>query len=366
MAKCKICSHKIPALENIDLLCIKDVPESTFNFSDTTINLYIHNCNFCGAVYLSDNIVPLSVDYDVVYRSIGLSSLRETKKEQLKKFIKTYNLTDKTLVEIGCGDGQFLEIFRELKINIEGIEVGSGNYNRCLNKNLKVEHGDISRLKKNNYDAFFTFYYLEHLPYPIEFIKQLYSILRPGGIGLIEVPSYDCIEKNNVWLEFTKDHRFYFRKRTLQYLLCKCGFQIESIETDEDTLCLKAIVKKPNTTNFISMLNQIKNDVKDFKNLVDVYQGSFAIYGAGHYAQLLLNQVYAQYQIKPTRIFDSNVQKWGNKLCNICIEDKVAFENTNDYKAIIIICGIYNNEVSTMLTNIKTKLNKSVEIMTWK
>jgi 2-polyprenyl-3-methyl-5-hydroxy-6-metoxy-1,4-benzoquinol methylase len=362
MHKCKICGKSLSTSKN-DSLIIDNVPDNTFNFSEKTVTLHVADCKFCGCVQLIN--VPLSPDYDVVYRSIGVSvSYREEKKRQIEQFIKSYNLYDANMIEIGCGNGQFLEMISEIcTINIVGIESGADNCSECSNKCFNVIHGNLFNVlnkKKINhlFEAFVTFHYLEHLPNPLKFVTCLYQTIKPGGVGLIEVPNYDYIERNNIWLEFTKDHRFYYRKRTLCYLLSKCGFSIEKVEENNGGICLTAVVRKPdsNDTTFSSMKNQVKKDIEDFKQLIDGLNGSFAVYGAGHYSQLLINMVHKQYGIKPIHIFDSNRQKCGHKICDVVIEHGDNVVNMQDCHNMIVICGIYNDEVCNMLSSLGNKL----------
>lgn len=363
MAKCAVCNNLLTSTQD-NTLTLHNVPESTFNFSTETCDLNIISCGFCGAVQLID--VPLSKDYDVVYRSIGASTeFRENKKQQLKNLIEKYSLQDKKCIEFGCGNGQFLEIFKELNLNCAGVEFGIENYSECVAKNFQV-YNNLEFISKNKYDAFFTFHYLEHFPEPVLLIGILFLVLKNGGVGVIEVPSYDLIEKNNIWLEFTKDHRLYYRKKTISILLLNFGFSIESIEENEETLCLTVVVKKPNYDfSFIGMKNKIKEDVIKFKETIDKLNGSFAVYGAGHYSQLFLNLINDKYKIKPIRIFDSNKQKCGNQICGVTIEHKDDIINTRDCGNIIIICGIYNDEVYKSLLLIDKNIIKVEQILKW-
>jgi SAM-dependent methyltransferase len=356
MYKCKICGSYLSTSRK-DSLTVNGVPENTFYFSENTVDLHVADCKVCGAVQLFN--VPLSSDYNVVYRSIGISvSYREEKKRQIEKFVETHRLSDASMIEVGCGNGQFLEIFREIGItNIIGTESGQDNYNECLNNKFNVIYGDLASITKKEhlsrrYDAFATFHYLEHMPDPIKFVKCLHRILRPGGVGLIEVPNYDFTEKKGIWLEFTRDHRFYYRKKTMCYLMSKCGFSIDSVEDNNGGICLTAVVRKPeiNDSKFSLMKNRIKRDIDKFKILVDSFHGSFSVYGAGHYSQLMLNMASKQYGIKPKHIFDSNRKKCGSKICDIVIEHGENVPKVNDCENIIIICAVYNDEVYNMLS----------------
>jgi 2-polyprenyl-3-methyl-5-hydroxy-6-metoxy-1,4-benzoquinol methylase len=356
MYKCNICGNSISTSKN-NILVINGVPQSTFFFSENTVDLHIVDCSNCGAVQLID--VPLNTEYDAVYRSIGVSvNYREEKTKQIEKFIKIYKLHESNLIEVGCGNGQFLEIFKEIGLQrFSGIESGNDNYNECIAKGFKIVHGNLFDAITNidlreRFDVFASFHHLEHQPDPVKFVTALYQLLKPGGIGLVEVPNYDFTEKNCIWLEFTRDHRFYYRNRTICYLFSKCGFDIESVEENNGGICLTIIVKKPVFSDrvFTGMRMRIKQDVEEFKRLIDSLDGSFAVYGAGHYSQLILNMVNRQYGIKPKHIYDSNRKKCGSNICGTVIEQGENAFKMNDCENIIIICAAYNNEVHNMLS----------------
>jgi ubiquinone/menaquinone biosynthesis C-methylase UbiE len=353
--KCKICGKSLVIGEERSIT-INHVPDSTFHFSNKTVDLHIVDCKFCGCVQLVN--VPLSKKFTDVYRSIGISKkYREEKKKQIRQFVEYYRLQDADTIEVGCGDGQFLEVFNELGLRkIVGLESGFSNYEVCRRKGFKVIYGKISQPQirekiKNQFDLVTTFHYLEHWPDPIRFLRSLYRIIKPGGLGLIEVPNYDFIEKNNIWLEFTKDHRIYYRKRTLCYLVNHCGFSLEAMEENNQGICLTVIVKKleKGKLPFVNMKKCIQADIIKFKKTIDGLSGAFAIYGAGHYSQLLINNVYQKYGIKPIRIFDSNNQKHGNRICDAVIEPGDQVKTMKDFQNIIILCGNYNGEVFRLL-----------------
>jgi len=104
------------------------------------------------------------------------------------------------------------------------------------------------------------------------------------------------------------------------------------------------------------MKKTMKDEVEKFKELAQSLNqsliGDFAVFGAGHHSTVLLNNVYEKFKIKPKRIFDSNRQKCGGKICGVPVEHKDDICKYNDFHTIIIICGIYNQEVFDSLSNI--------------
>lgn len=113
---CGICGKPIkPELEI-------NAPDSTFN-PKGSITLKIAECKNCGLVQLVD--VPLSPDYEVSNKSIGLSSeYRAVKEARLREFVNRYDLSKKSLAEVGCGNGEYLDIL--IGVGAEGV-VGYGN-----------------------------------------------------------------------------------------------------------------------------------------------------------------------------------------------------------------------------------------------
>lgn len=349
--KCAVCENDIE-LTDSNSMSINKVPSSTFKIASDSINLNIYICDFCGAVQLYD--VPLSDNYAAVYRSIGTSeNYRQQKKEQLKKFIDDYDLINKSILEVGCGDGQYLEVLKELGIkDLCGMEAGKSNYIYAINKGYTIINGKIG-LNPIKHDCICCFHYLEHIPEPNIFIKNIYNGLNDGGIALFEVPNYDYIEQNNIWLEFTKDHRIYYGKRSLTYLLQKHGFKIELLK--DNGIVLTVIVRKIKL-DLLKFKNQINKDITKFNQLIKSLNNEFAIYGAGHYIQTLLNNT----DVKPRYVYDSNKLKCGYYFNDVVIEYKDLIYDMKDCDNIIICCGMYNQDIYKMLTEMN--LNKNLII----
>jgi len=350
---CNVCGREFIVNKN-NYFVIENVPESSFALSEKTIDLKMVECGFCGAVQLYD--VPLSENYESVYRSIGNSKeLREYKKDQLKRLFDKYELWDKDILEFGCGNGQFLDIFSELGLDVAGVEFGEDNLKKCLEKKYNVSKD----FPQSSYDTICCFHVLEHYPYPDIMLEEFRSLLNPEGIVILEVPNYDIIEDMNNWLEFTRDHRVYYRKRTLEYLLLSKGFEVIEVIEDVDTVCLTVIARKKKIKDsFGEMKYQMIRDIDDFKKVAGE---NFYVFGAGHYSQLLINLLYSKYKIKPKKIFDSNKDKCGGKICGIEVDhrDKIL---KYEIDRLIIICGIYNNEVEKMLKEINVNIK---EIIKW-
>ena len=101
---------------------------------------------------------------------------------QHKKYI-----TDKKILDFGCGAGDFLKVAQKYASSVTGVELQK-NYMEHLNENGINCFSDLSDIEDNSLDSIFLFHVLEHLPEPLEMLSILKSKLRDGGVLVAEVP----------------------------------------------------------------------------------------------------------------------------------------------------------------------------------
>ncbi len=104
MGSCKCCEAKLEK----SILEYKNMPNSAQGFleqedikNDIGQDLEVFQCKFCGLVQLDCEPVPY---YKNVIRSTGFSDeMQRFRNEFFKDFVSKYDLTDKKVIEIGCG-----------------------------------------------------------------------------------------------------------------------------------------------------------------------------------------------------------------------------------------------------------------------
>jgi 2-polyprenyl-3-methyl-5-hydroxy-6-metoxy-1,4-benzoquinol methylase len=101
------------------------------------------------------------------------------------------NLLPENLLEIGCGNGHFLEKIISLGVDADGVDINKDAVAACKSKGLSVEAVNVFDLTKS-YDMVVLFEVLEHM----ECAKELFEFLttklvRPGGYLIIAVPNPD-------------------------------------------------------------------------------------------------------------------------------------------------------------------------------
>ncbi|MFH1850496.1 MAG: class I SAM-dependent methyltransferase [archaeon] len=116
------------------------------------------------------------------------------KKERYAKLIDTLGSLGKSknLLEIGCSSGIFLEIAKGKGWNVTGVELSewaAGHAPGHVRKNIRV--GDFMDIRLDGgFDVVFMSHVLEHMHDPKKSLGKVFSLLRPKGLLIIEVPYY--------------------------------------------------------------------------------------------------------------------------------------------------------------------------------
>ena len=262
---CKICKNY---LFNKFVVKLKNAPESAQNFSfkkkqtKSRIELNVGQCSGCGLIQITNKPVGY---YKKVIRAVGISKpMLNFRKKQFSEFCKKFKLKNKTIIEIGCGTGDYLNVMKKIIKKSHGLESSNKNYKECKKRKLKVFKGFIHnknyKISKIKYDAFYILSFLEHIPKINEFLRGIYFNLKENAVGIIEVPNFNMILEKKLYTEFIIDHLYYFTKDTLKLALEYNGFEI--IRTKEiwhkyinALLCLNCLFQSVCRSRCIILIN---------------------------------------------------------------------------------------------------------------
>lgn len=364
---CLVCGarlHKKPLISlNRMPSSAQDIPTKEELEIDEGIHLNLRQCSGCGLIQFDCN--PVSYYRDVI-RSGGFSTtMVELRKKQYKKFISTCKLNGKKIVEVGCGQGEFLSVLDEFDVGAYGIENKIELVKLAREKGLNVDQqfmlDGTTRLKEAPYDAFLSFNFFEHQPDPNGMLQGIYNNLTEDGVGLITVPSLEYILEHNGYYELIRDHLVYYTFDTLEFVLNKNGFEVISKEVvNRDTLSV--IVRKRRMIDVSKLVDSFKTINAEVHSYIDIIRnkgGKIAIWGASHQGFTLASTLSLGDSIEC--IIDSAPFKQGKyaPASHIpIISPELA--KTKELDAIIIMAPGYTKEIAEI---IQEEFNKDIDIM---
>lgn len=365
MKKCISCKgslHELMKIENMPASA-QDIPTKEELDKDSGIEVSLCVCEDCGLVQLKNDAVYY---YRDVIRAGGYSTTMEgLRKSQYKHFIEFASLEGKKIIEVGCGRGEFLGMLSDFPVEGYGTEHKKDLVQIAKEAGLRVDEdfpeSEDHIFKNGLFDAFMSFNFLEHQPYPRTYLKAIYNNLCDEGYGLITVPSFEYIMEQNSFYEIIPDHIAYYSFESLTHLLNICGFEVLEKETvNRDTISM--IVKKrklPDICGIISKKNDIATEVLE---TVKKYAkaGKIAIWGASHQGfTLCATTGIADYV---DCIIDSAPFKQGKYApashIPIISPDEA---RKRKLEAIIIVAPGYTNEIANI---IKTTFENGIDIYT--
>lgn len=208
--------------------------------------LEVFECASCGLVCLS------SFDHIRVgfYENSGMHDgeempeiqawLNETEWDDGRRFRYLQSaLSNRKLLDYGCGAGGFLLKARELAAIAHGVEPETRLRNHYQSHGLTVFQ-NLSEIPKDvrggRYDIITMFHVLEHISNPKLILSELSEMLTNDGQIIVEVPNADdallTLYNNSAFSHFTywSCHLFLYTAKTLQILFGQMNFNVNYIK----------------------------------------------------------------------------------------------------------------------------------------
>ena len=139
---------------------------------------------------------------------------------------------EKSLLEIGCGIGSFLNYMKLANWRVEGLEPDSAYAEKSKERyNIDLKNQLLEDFKTDNkYDAISTFHVIEHVDDPNDFLSKINFLLKEDGLLFLECPTIDRMYGWRTSFFFWDVHINSFSNKTLEAFLVKHGFKVEQIK----------------------------------------------------------------------------------------------------------------------------------------
>lgn len=142
-----------------------------------------------------------------------------------------------SVLDIGCATGRLLKHFRDAGWETAGAElcIESAEYgNREYGVNIRTVPLERAGFMDASFSAVHASHLIEHVNDPAAFSREVFRVLRPGGVFVCVTPSSDGLQARlfgSRWRSVIEDHVTLFDRRTLRRLLENTGFSIEAVRT---------------------------------------------------------------------------------------------------------------------------------------
>lgn len=220
----------------------------------------IHICAGCGFVYVRSrrSAEEIASDWsEEVFGNGYTARIPAVKARQMyvADFIDVnLGLKEKHLVDIGAGEGQFLEIARDLYgADVFGIEPSSHNCKMLSEAGMESFEGTIESFAESESsiraDIVTVMWTLENCQSCRSMLTKAHDILNDGGSIVIATGSRILVPFKKPLHDYlstrsTDLHNFRFSANALQSLLAECSFEVTHLNRYEDTDYLVVIAKK--------------------------------------------------------------------------------------------------------------------------
>lgn len=140
------------------------------------------------------------------------------------------------LLDVGCGRGILLALFREKGWKILGTQLSRTAADSARRRyGMEVRVGELPEipLPGETFDVAAFFHVLEHLDRPEAYLRKAWELLAPGGLLVAEVPNFASpgfriLGARNFCVDFP-NHLVFFTPGSLTKLLNRCGFHVEEV-----------------------------------------------------------------------------------------------------------------------------------------
>jgi SAM-dependent methyltransferase len=292
--------------------------------------------------------------------------------------INTYNIKNKQIIELGCGNGDFLALISKMGNNHgTGFDPSYSPLKQTDDNLTNIEIiADVYSAKhfKNDVDMIVCRQVLEHIENPEAFVALIRKAAasRPDCLVYIEVPnSLYTINDMGIW-DFIYEHPSYYCVDSMSYLLEKNGFKVINCQYTYNNQYLTIEARptetvsdkhvKPTSENspksninnfadeFIQKINYWKKKLKLFKEA----NKRVVVWSAGSKGITFLNVLKNDANIE--YVIDINPNKTG-QFVSATGQEVVPPEFLKSYQpdVILIMNDIYSDEIKNQVYELGVK-----------
>lgn len=250
------------------------LPKSKEDAKDAlTFPMNFRACAYCGHIF---NVefdylqVPYEDDSNLMYNNAVI--WQKYLNDLIDRLVKNYNTRNKTLIDIGCGDGGFLKLLIDRKLNNRciGFEPGIEAKN-ALKNGLEVYKDYFNPqkdLKKFKPDFIICRHIIEHLENPRGFVSDIAywsNIHNIFPVFLAEVPRIDKAVSQVRLNDYLYEHVSHFTEFSFKKMFIVSGYEILDIRSEYYDEVVVAICKPRKNPRLVKIKQSSELYIKNVK-----------------------------------------------------------------------------------------------------
>jgi len=371
-SKCSVCNSTeivvLIELEQVPVHCNLLWPTREAALQTPRGDMQLGFCRNCSYIF---NLAfkPELMEYSQTYEnSLHFSPRFQSYAESLATYlIDRYELRDKDIIEIGCGQGDFLRLLCELGNN-RGVGFDP-SYVPGQNHEATARLTFIQDLYSERYTAYHADliccrHVLEHIQFPRDFVGRVRRSIgdRSSTVVFFEVPNVlFTLQDLGIW-DLIYEHCSYFSPSSLAHLFTLCGFNDYNLSETYagQFLCIEAIPGEGSSgladskNNLKMMANDVNAFADNYRRTVESWRYKLdqmaasgqktVVWGSGSKGVTFLNMLKTQDQIE--YVVDINPRKHGMYVAGTG-QQIVPPEFLQNYlpDVVIIMNPIYQDEI---------------------
>jgi len=170
------------------LLCASTAFERLFQRSGK----WFWRCRACELVFVHDIYPEYAEDTGHLEETYSFGALARAEGKKARKiaaFLRTLEPHRKLgrLLEVGCGQGLFLEHAARAGWHAQGVDVLVPVVEMARSRGLEVFAGELARagFERERFDVVTMSEVIEHVVEPVALMREVARVLRPGGVAVL-------------------------------------------------------------------------------------------------------------------------------------------------------------------------------------
>ena len=156
---------------------------------------------------------------------------------------------ESVILDFGCGEGAFSQRLKDHGYVVHSADIDKDQFKASVDKYVQLDLNKENLLAnfEDKYDCVFAMEVIEHVENPWKFVRDIKSLLKPGGIMVITTPNISNFSSR---IRFLQKGRFQgFEEADLEYghITTLTSFHLEHIFTSEKMMIIskKSLGKIP-------------------------------------------------------------------------------------------------------------------------